>query len=99
MSGAQIGEPTSGGISGVVRLRLILPARVDLERVPATFGRGAADRLGEPAPDIVPGIRRFSCDLELRVSPDGWLTFHKSALVGLGEPARNDAGWAVPIEW
>jgi len=45
------------------------------------------------------GMRRFSCDLELRVSPERLELFRKAAIVGLGEPRHDDGSWIVPIEW
>jgi hypothetical protein len=83
----------------MVQLNLTLAASVDLERVAATFASPEALWLGEQAPDGPVGIRRFSCDLELRVSPDGRVLFRKAAIVGLGEPRHDDDTWIVPIEW
>jgi hypothetical protein len=82
----------------VVKLDVVLPARVDFQRVPAAFGPDA-DWLGERLSEETPGIRRFACDLELRVGPDRRATFRKSAIVGLGAPVRDDDGWVVPVEW
>jgi hypothetical protein len=90
---------TIGEITGVVSLRLTTPARLDLERVPAAFGRSAADWLGQRVSDEVSEIRRFACDLELNVGPDRRALFRKSAIVGLGAPVRDGVSWLVPIEW
>src|SRR5450759_4734689 len=86
-------------MAGLVQLNLTLAATVDLERVAPTFGSPEAPWLGERAPDGPHGIRRFSCDLELRVSPERRELFRKAAIVGLGEPRHDDATWIVPIEW
>jgi hypothetical protein len=83
----------------MVQLNLTLAASVDLERVEATFGSPEALWLGERAPDGPPGIRRFSCDLELHVSPERPVLFRKAAIVGLGQPRHEDDAWIVPIEW
>jgi hypothetical protein len=90
---------SSTQMAGLVRLELSLASVVDLERVEATFGRPEAPWLGERAPDGPPGIRRFSCDLELRVSPERRGLFRKAAIVGMGEPRRDADSWIVPIEW
>jgi hypothetical protein len=90
---------TSTDMAGLVRLNLTVAAAVDLERVEATFGSPEASWLGERAPDGPSGIRRFSCDLELRVSPERRGLFRKAAIVGLGEPRRDDDTWIVPVEW
>jgi hypothetical protein len=86
-------------MAGLVQLNLTLAASVDLERVAATFGSPEALWLGERAPDGPPAIRRFSCDLELRVSPERRALFRKAAIVGLGEPRDDGDAWIVPIEW
>ena len=82
-----------------MQLNLTLAASVDLERVAAIFGSPEARWLGEQAPDGPPGIRRFSCDLELHVSPERRVLFRKAAIVGLGDPRRDGDAWIVPIEW
>src|SRR5450759_3764529 len=69
IAGARVMGRSSTEMAGLVQLNLTLAASVDLERVAATFGSPEAPWLGERAPDGPPGIRRFSCDLELRVSP------------------------------
>jgi hypothetical protein len=83
----------------MVQLNLTLAASVDLDRVATTFGSPEAVWLGERAPDGPARIRRFSCDLELQVSPERRVLFRKAAIVGLGEPRPADEGWIVPIEW
>ena len=90
---------SSTEMAGLVQLNLTLAASVDLERVAPTFGSPEAPWLGERAPDGPHGIRRFSCDLELRVSPERRELFRKAAIVGLGEPRHDDDTWIVPIEW
>ncbi len=90
---------TPGEIAGLVSLRLAIPARLDLGRVPAAFGRPDADWLGQRVPDNTSEIRRFSCDLELSVGSDRPAMFRKSAIVGVGTPVRHDDSWLVPIEW
>jgi hypothetical protein len=99
MSGTKPTQATLGEIASVVSLRLAIPARLDLGRVPAAFGRPDADWLGQRVPDDVSEIRRFACDLELNVGPDRRAMFRKSAIVGVGAPVRDDASWLVPIEW
>ena len=84
--------------SGVVALHIALPASIDLDRVAVAFGSETA-WLGEPLQPATSGTRLFACDLELRVLPDRRATFRKSAVVGLGEPVRDQSGWVVPIEW
>lgn len=90
---------TPGEIAGVVSLRLAIPARLDLGRVPAAFGRADADWLGQRVPDEASEIRRFSCDLEMSVGLDRPAMFRKSAIVGVGAPVRHDDSWLVPVEW
>jgi hypothetical protein len=82
----------------LVKLDVVLRARVDLQRVPAVFGPDA-DWLGERLADETVGTRRFACDLALWVGPDRRVTFRKSAIVGLGSPVRDDDGWVVAVEW
>jgi len=89
----------SDQMAGVVSLRLAVPARLDPGRVPAVFGRPDADWLGQPVSGRASELRRFSCDLELRVGPDRRATFAKSAIVGFGALARDGDTWVVPIEW
>ena len=90
---------TAGEITGIVSLRLTMPARLDLGRVIATLGRPDAHWLGQRVPDEEPGIRRFACDLELNVGPDRTALFRKSAIVGIGAPVPDGVSWLVPIEW
>ena len=92
-------RPTSDPISGVAKLYVAVPARADLGRVPAVLGSADADWLGQRVSEDASEIRRFSCDLELRVGADRRVTFLKSAIVGLGAPTRDDDAWVVPIEW
>lgn len=99
VSPAKPTQPTSGQISGLAKLYVAVPARADLGRVPAILGSPDADWLGQRVSDDASRIRRFSCDLELRVGPDRHATFRKSAIVGLGAPRRDDDAWIVPIEW
>ena len=82
-----------------MQLNLTLAASVDLERVAAVLASPEARWLGERAPDGPPGIRRFSCDLELHVSPERRVLFRKAAIVGLGDPRHDGEAWIVPIEW
>lgn len=83
----------------MVKLYVAVPARVDLGRVPAVLGSADADWLGQRVSEDASEIRRFSCDLELKVGPDRGVTFLKSAIVGLGAPTRDDDAWVVPMEW
>jgi hypothetical protein len=99
MSMAKATQATPDPTAGVVRLRLTLAARIDLERVPAMLGSPDADWLGQRVSDDASEIRRYSCDLELRVGPDRRATFAKSAIVSFGSLERVDDGWVVPIEW
>jgi hypothetical protein len=92
-------RPTSDQIPGAVKLYVAVPARIDLGRVPDVLGSAGADWLGQRVFEGASQIRRFSCDLELRVSPDRRAIFRKSAIVGLGVPRRDDDAWVVPIEW
>ena len=89
----------AGEIAGVVSLSLAIPARLDLGRVPAAFGRSDADWLGQLLPEETSEIRYFSCDLELNVGPDRRGIFRKSAIVGVGVPTHHGNAWLVPIEW
>jgi len=91
-------ELEAAELESVVALHVELPARIDLHRVAVAFGSDT-DWLGEPLPSATSGTRLFACDLELRVLPDRRTTFRKSAVVGLGEPVRDQSGWMVPIEW
>jgi hypothetical protein len=99
MSMAEPTGATSEQTAGVVKLRLTLPARLDLGRVPAAFGGPDADWLGQRVSGEASELRRFSCDLELRVDPDRRATFAKSAIVTFGALERIDDTWVVPIEW
>lgn len=99
MSDAMSAGRESAEISGTVKLHVRQTARIDLDRVATALGSPDAPWLGERAPDVSPGVRRFYCDLELRVSPARWAVFRKSAIVGLGEPRPDHEGWVVPIEW
>ena len=90
---------TSDPFVGAVKLYLALPARADLGRVPEVLGSANAHWLGERVSEEAAEIRRFSCDFHLRVGPDRWATFRKSAIVGLGAPTGDDDAWVVPIEW
>ena len=87
---------TLGEIAPVVSLRLAIPARLDLGRVPAAFGRPDADWLGQRVPDEASEMRHFSCDLELSVGPDRRAMFRKSAIVGVGAPARHGMPGSFP---
>jgi hypothetical protein len=91
--------PRSDQIAGAVKFYVAVPAQADLGRVPEVFGGEDADWLGQRVPEDASDIRRFSCDLELRVGPDRRATFRKSAIVGLGGPRRDHDSWVVPIEW
>jgi hypothetical protein len=84
---------------GAVGLHVAMTARADLGRVSAAFGRPEADWLGQRVQAGTPEIRSFSCDLELSVGPERRALFRKSAIVGLGSPARKNGDWLVPIEW
>lgn len=99
MSVAKPTAPTSDQIDDSVKLYVAVPARVDLGRAPEVLGSAEADWLGQRVAEEASEIRRFSCDLELRVGPDRLATFRKSAIVGLGAPRRDDDAWVVPIEW
>jgi len=99
MSNAEPTPATPDQTSGIVKLRLTLPARLDLGRVPATFAGPDADWLGQRVSEELSELRRFSCDLELSVGPDRRATFAKSAVVSFGALERVDDTWVVPIEW
>jgi hypothetical protein len=99
MSMAEPTLATPDQTAGIVKLRLTLPARLDLERVPALLGGPDADWLGQRLSEKASELRRYSCDLELRVDPDRRATFAKSAIVSFGELERVDHAWVVPIEW
>ena len=91
---------TSGPAThAIVRLHLVKAMRVELERATAVLGNEDAPWLGERAPDERPNVRRFYCDLELHAGGAQRAIFRKAAIVGFGEPERDDAGWVVPIEW
>jgi hypothetical protein len=94
-----MGRPLTEPFNRLVLLNLTVTSSVDLGRVEATFGGPDARWLGERAPDGPPGIRRFSCDLELHVSPERPVLFRKAAIVGLGDPRQEGDAWIVPIEW
>ncbi len=87
------------GPDDIVHFRLVTTAHVELERVAAVLGSEDAPWLGERAPSERPDVRRFCCDLELHAGGIEHAIFRKSAIVGFGEPERDDAGWRVPIEW
>jgi hypothetical protein len=92
-------QATSEQSAGVVRLRLTVPAQLDLRRVPVAFGEPNADWLGQRVCEEGAEPRRFACDLELSVGPGQQLTFAKSAIVSFGTPEPIAGGWLVPIEW
>ncbi len=83
----------------IVQFRLMTTTDVELGRVAAALGSEDAPWLGERAPSERPNVRRFYCDLELHAGGVERAIFRKSAIVGFGEPERDDAGWRVPIEW
>jgi hypothetical protein len=99
MAAAKVIRGPSAEMAGLVHIDVSLVASIDLKRVRTTLGSPEAVWLGECAPDGPPGIRRFSCDLELRVSPERRALFRKAAIVGLGEPRDDDGAWIVPVEW
>lgn len=82
---------------GRVPLRVEARARVDLERVPRTLD--ADGWLGEEIGRDGRAMRRLASDLVLGVGTDRPVAFHKSMIVGLGQPQGDATGWAVPIEW
>lgn len=87
-----------GHVDGVARLHLALPARPDLTRIEDLFGTPEAPWLGERLVTSGP-TREYSCDLDLPAGDMGPILFRKSAIVGLGVPARAGTGWSVPIDW
>jgi hypothetical protein len=99
MTAASAIDGSTTELGGVARLDVTLVAAVDFNRISAVFDGPDALWLGERAPDGPGGRRRYSCDLELRVSPDARSLFRKAAIVGLGEPRRDGDIWIVPIEW
>jgi hypothetical protein len=92
-------DGSASELGGVARLDVTLAAAVDLSHAGTVFGSLEARWLGERVADGPDGMRRFSCDLELQVSPDARSLFRKAAIVGLGEPRREGETWSVPIEW
>jgi hypothetical protein len=99
MSIAEPSRVMADPTAGVVRLRLTLAARLDLEHAPAVLGGPDAEWLGQRMSEDQSELRRYSCDLELAVGPDRRATFAKSAIVSFGELERVDASWVLPIEW
>jgi hypothetical protein len=59
----------------------------------------ASDWLGEEIERDGRAMRRLASDLVLGVGSDRPVAFHKSMIVGLGQPHRDAVGWMVPIEW
>jgi hypothetical protein len=92
-------DRSASGLDGVARLDVSLVTAIDIARVEAALGGPEAPWLGERVPDGPGGIRRFSCDLELRVGPEARSLFRKAAVVGLGRPRPDGGVWIVPIEW
>ena len=92
-------EAAVPGPDEVTWLHEVVHPRVSLALVPAAFSDAAPMWLGEPAGPAANGAVAYSCDLELRVSPDGRALFRKSAIVTIGRPRRLGEGWVVPIEW
>lgn len=94
-----LGEATDDhGAVALVRLHVVLPASVDLARGRAVFGDEARTWLGEPAGTDAAGLRRYRCDLRLRVSPESRAMFRKSAIVSLGVPqpdATVGGSWSL----
>jgi hypothetical protein len=86
-------------LDGVGRLHLALPSRPDMTRTRALLSSPEAPWLGERLDEASGPMRDYACDLELPVGDMGPIIFRKSAIVGLGEPARNGTGWLIPIEW
>lgn len=99
--GPATGGPATGGrpIDGIARLHLALPAHLDLTRIDDVLGSSDAPWLGERIPGESGPTREYACDLELPAGDMGPILFRKSAIVGLGEPARAGEGWRVPIDW
>jgi hypothetical protein len=92
--------PTSEPTACAVRLYVAVPARADLGRVLEVLGSADANWLGRRVSQKASEIRpAFPAISSLRVGPDHWATFRKSAIVGLGAPKREHDGWVVPIEW
>jgi hypothetical protein len=97
---ARIGAPrASADDGGVVWLRVAKSAAIDLARVPDAFGDEAPNWLGQPVGRDERGLMGYLCDLELRVSPERFGTFHKAAVVSIGPPVRTPDGWVMAIEW
>ncbi len=95
------GGPPDGEsrVDGIARLHLALPTRPDLARIPDLLGGAEAAWLGERVEEASGPSREYACDLDLPAGDMGPLLFRKSAIVGLGEPVRDGAGWLIPIDW
>ena len=83
----------------IVALRIALSAPLDLARVPAVFGAEAPSVFGSLLDANGSGLRRYLCDLELRVGPDRRAAFRKSAIVSLGMPVPTGDGYRLSVEW
>jgi hypothetical protein len=95
------GGPLDGGprVDGIARLHLALPTRPDLARIPVLLGGADAAWLGERVEAASGPSREYACDLDLPAGDMGPLLFRKSAIVGLGDPVHDGAGWLIPIDW
>jgi hypothetical protein len=91
------GAPDTRIDRGRVHLRAETRARVDLALVPRVLADGKW--LGEELGRDDDGTRRLATDLVLGVGSDRPITFHRSMIVGLGQPVRDADGWVVPLEW
>jgi hypothetical protein len=85
--------------SDIASLAVTRAASVNLARVRDAFGDGAERWLGSPDGVDSAGLRRYLCDLELRISPEGRSLFRKAAVVSVGIPAGRGDRWQIPIEW
>ena len=89
----------AAGADEVTWLHEVDQRTVDLTRVPAAFTDEATVWLGQRTGPGTDGATAYTCDLELRVSPEGRALFRKSAIVTMGPARRLGEGWVVPIEW
>ncbi|MFI5261260.1 MAG: hypothetical protein ACHQZR_01745 [Candidatus Limnocylindrales bacterium] len=86
-------------IDGLASLHVAVAARIDLERVPVLLGGPDLPWLGERVAEAEGHLRRYHSDLEVHLTGMGPFTLRKAALIGLGVPQPDEAGWTLPLEW
>jgi hypothetical protein len=93
---------TEGHPPGAASLELAVPAPVDHDAARAALGADRERWLGGrlDAAQAPAGMARYELDLRMRVGQDARLvTFHKAALVDVGELTEEDDVLSLEISW